>query len=296
MNIIKNNYSASYVIEESTELLPFLFETNNEKSRNAVKTMLKRGQVLVDSRRITQHDQPLFPGQRVDILTNTAVKKFTSLVGISILYEDEAIIVINKDAGILSIASRKSNELDAYRQLTEYVKYDHRKNRVYILHKTGREISGVMIYAKTEAAKNKLQDNWQDMIKKQMYTALVEGYVENEQETISSWLNETQNLQVYSSQDDDVGKHAVTHYTKIDGNENYSLLEVEAETERRNQIRVHMQDLGHPVVGDKKYGSKRNPIERLALHATTLEFMHPSTEELMTYTVNAPISFSSQLR
>lgn len=296
MSVIKNNYSASYEIEETTELLPFLFETNPDKSRNAVKNMLKIGQVLVDSERITQHDHPLYPGQSVDILTNKAVKQYSSLEGITILHEDDDLIVINKEAGILSMAGRRSEELDAYRQLTEYVKYDHRRNRVYIVHRLDRDTSGVMIYAKNEEAKNKLQDNWQEVVTKRLYTALVVGNVRDEEGTISSWLNETQTLHVYSSPHDDGGKHAVTHYWKIAGNENYSLVEVELETGRKNQIRVHMQDIGHPVVGDKKYGGKENPLKRLALHATTLEFIHPSTDKLVSYTVRAPISFSNLIQ
>jgi len=292
---IKNLYSASYIIEEATELLPFLYETNQDKSRTKVKKMLKHGQVLVDSQRITQHDHPLAPGQHVDILTNNALNKFASLNGVSILHEDEALIIINKDAGVLSMGSKDVNTLDAYRQLTDYVKHDHPQNRIYIVHRLDRDTSGVMIYAKTEAAKNQLQNNWHDVVQTRMYTALVEGNVTDEQGTISSWLNETKTLHVYSDPYDNGGKHAVTHYKKIAGSENYSLLEVELETGRKNQIRVHMEDIGHPVVGDKKYGGKTNPINRLALHATSLEFVHPITDELFSYTVRPPVSFNEQL-
>lgn len=295
MNVIKNKDYISYTVKEEAELLLFLLKTIN-KSRNATKSILKRGQVMVDGRVTTQHNHPLVPGQNVDILTNKAALKYSLLEDISIIYEDESIIVINKDAGVLSMASSNPNETNAYRQLTDYVKHDNRKNRIFIVHRLDRDTSGVMLFAKSEQIKEILQNNWNDIVKKRIYTALVEGNVEKEKDTISSWLKETSAYEVYSSSSDNGGKHAVTHYQKIKGNNQYSLLEVELETGRKNQIRVHMQDIGHPVVGDKKYGANSNPIKRLGLHASTLEFIHPQTDELVNFTVEAPNIFSNQIR
>ena len=296
MRIIKNNSISSYKVEEDIHLLPFLLKTLNNRSRNAVKSILTRGQVSVDGHTITQHNHPLSPGQNVGILSNEASLRLSALTGVTILHEDEAIIVINKDAGVLSMASGHSKDLDAYRQLTDYVKKDKRDNRLFIVHRLDRDTSGVMVYAKTEAAKEKLQKNWHDVAKERTYTALVEGMVADQEGTISSWLKENKALKVYSTPDKSDGKHAVTHYKKLAGNSAYSLLEVELETGRKNQIRVHMQDIGHPVVGDKKYGSTKNPIRRLGLHATTLAFVHPLTEELVCYTVKAPDSFTQQVK
>lgn len=293
MSRIKNNSITSYTVEEEIHLLPFLLKTLDNKSRNAVKSILTRGQVSVDGHIITQHNHPLLSGQTVGILSNQASIRLSELNGVNILYEDDAIIVINKEAGILSMAASRSKDWDAYRQLTDYVKKEKRDNRIYIVHRLDRDTSGVMVYAKTEAAKEKLQKNWHDVVKERTYTALVEGNVEKQEGTISSWLKENQAMKVYSTSDKKEGKHAVTHYKKIDGNQSYTLLEVELETGRKNQIRVHMQDIGHPIVGDKKYGSKSNPIRRLGLHATTLAFYHPTMDKLVRYTVKVPDTFTN---
>lgn len=299
MSIIKNNSVSSYEIEESINLLPFLLKTLNNKSRNSVKSILKRGQVSVDGHIITQHNHPLEPGQLVGILSNEASKRLSALDGVAILHEDASIIVINKAAGLLSMATNRSrvSELDAYQQLTDYVKKDQRRNRVYIVHRLDRDTSGVMVYAKTEEAKEKLQNNWHDVTKERTYTAVVDGSVSKNEDTITSWFKENEALKVYSVPEGKGGKQAVTHYKKIAGNDSYSKLEVELETGRKNQIRVHMQDIGHPVVGDRKYSSnKNNPIRRLALHATTLSFIHPDTDELVRYTVNVPKSFNKLIK
>lgn len=290
MSVIKNRDFVSYTVEEDIELLPFLLKVIN-KSRNSVKSILKRRQVMVDGQVTTQHNYQLSTGQEVDVLTNKAALKYSRLDGVSILYEDDSIIVINKDAGVLSMSSNNPNERNAYRQLTDFVKHDHRGNRVLIVHRLDRDTSGVMVFAKTEEVKDKLQKNWDKVVKKRIYTALVEGEVEKESDTIISYLKETSAYQVYSTQDKKDGKRAVTHYRKIAGNDQFSLLEVELETGRKNQIRVHMQDIGHPIVGDKKYGAHGNPIRRVGLHASTLEFIHPKTDKLMNFTKKAPRAF-----
>ncbi len=291
MSSIRNKETFTYTIEEATTLLPFLLKTLDNKSRNSVKSILTRGQVSVDGQTITQHNHPLEPGQRVDILSNKANMKKEALTGLSIVHEDEDLIIINKDPGVLSMAGKKPNELNAYKQLDNYIKADNPKHGIFIVHRLDRDTSGVMIYAKNFEAQQKLQDNWHEVVKERTYTALVEGVVGKEEDTITSWLTENDAMRVYSSPYDDGGKYAVTHYKKIGANNLYSLLEVELETGRKNQIRVHLQDIGHPVVRDKKYGAKTNPIKRLGLHATTLAFIHPRTNELVRYTVKPPKSF-----
>lgn len=281
----------SYTVEEPTELLAFLLQTITNKSRNSVKSLLTRGQVHVDGEIITQHNHPLKPGQKVGIQSNRESIKQTALIGITLLHEDDDILVINKDAGILSVAANQPEEMTAYRQLTHYVKEENRKNRIFIVHRLDRDTSGVMVFAKTEEVKNSLQTNWKEIVEERIYIALVEGEITEKEATISSWLTESKSMKVYSSPVDNGGKHAVTHYKKIQGNEHYSLLEVELETGRKNQIRVHLQDIDHPVVGDKKYGSVTNPLNRLGLHASTLAFRHPRTNELVQYHAPAPSLF-----
>ncbi|MEG0475052.1 MAG: RluA family pseudouridine synthase, partial [Carnobacterium sp.] len=260
-------------------------------SRNSIKSVLSRGQVIVDGKVITQHNYSLLPGQTVGIVANKVAIKENALVGVSILHEDEDIIVINKEAGMLSMASKNENDLTAYRQLTTYVKEDNQKNRIYIVHRLDRDTSGVMLFAKSEAVKTALQEKWSDVVKERIYTALVEGVVRNEEGTISSWLTENKAMRVFSSPVDNGGKHAVTHYKKIRSNEQFSLLEIQLETGRKNQIRVHMEEMGHPVVGDKKYGSRINPLKRLGLHASTLALVHPRTGEVVRFQAKVPKVF-----
>lgn len=291
VSTIKNKNTFKYTVEESTTLLPFLLKTLSNKSRNSVKSIMTRGQVSLNGRTITKHDHPLEPGQVLEILSNKANKKLDALRGLTIIHEDQDLIVINKDPGVLSMAGKKPNELNAYKQLDNYIKAENPKNGIFIVHRLDRDTSGVMIFAKNFETQQKLQDNWADVVKERIYIALVEGVVEKEEDTITSWLTANDALRVYSSPYDNGGKYAITHYKKIGGNDQYSLLEVELETGRKNQIRVHMQDIGHPVVRDKKYGAKTNPIKRVGLHASTLAFIHPNTDELVRYTVKPPRSF-----
>lgn len=288
---MKSNYSNTYIVEKEIELLPFLFKVMPNRSRNSVKSILKRKQVAIDGRTSSQFNDLLKVGQKVNILTNEAARRLGRLDGVSILHEDDALIVIYKNAGVLSMASKSPKDRNAYRQLTDYVKFEHPSNRIFIVHRLDRDTSGVMIYAKTESVKEKLQKNWHQTVKTRAYTALVEGDIPVDSDTIKSWLNETKTHRVYSTDYDKGGKHAITHFNKINGNNDYSLLDVELETGRKNQIRVHMQDIGHPIVGDRKYGSHKNPIHRLGLHAKTLEFIHPLTNKLVRYDAPIPSSF-----
>ncbi|WP_186578864.1 RluA family pseudouridine synthase [Aquibacillus kalidii] len=285
-----NQKVEEFRVNERIELLPYLLEVLSNRSRNSVKSMLTRGQVLVDNQIQTLHNLQLAPGQLVTIRKYKIVEK-TEFKGITILHEDEDIIVINKESGLLSIASEKEKQLTAYRQLMNHVKHQNPKNRIYIVHRLDRDTSGVMMFAKNEKTKKKLQDNWKDTVNERKYVALVEGKVQKLEGTISSWLVEGKNHKVYSKQHAPDGKHAVTHYKVLQSNSKYSLLEVELETGRKNQIRVHMQDLGHSIVGDKKYGSKSNPIGRLGLHAQVLAFTHPTTKKSLKFMTEIPKVF-----
>ncbi|CAM3142981.1 RluA family pseudouridine synthase [Filibacter tadaridae] len=285
-----------HTVKEPMELLPFLLQTMAKSSRNSVKSILTRGQVTVNGKMVTQHNYPLQPGHTVAILTNQAALKESVLDGIEILHEDDDIIVITKDSGILSVAAKDQHEMTAYKQLKEYVKESNPYNKVFVVHRLDKDTSGIMLFAKSEDIKKKLQENWQEVVKERLYTTLVEGNVKKDQGKISSWLTESKTFKVYSSQVDNGGQHAITHYKKIRSNKNFTLLEVELETGRKNQIRVHMEELGHPVVGDKKYGSTVSPIKRLGLHATALALVHPRTGELMRFHSAAPQNFSTKLK
>lgn len=291
MRIIKNKNEQTHTITKDIQLLPFLLELFPNKSRNAVKSILTRSQVSVNGKTITQHNHPLTSGDEVQILNNQAAQKQSILNGITILHEDEDIIVIHKEAGVLSMAAKDPQERTAYRQLNDYVKEDNRKNRIFIVHRLDRDTSGVMLFAKSEEIKEALQENWHEIVKERVYTVVVEGALKKDEGTIESWLTESKSTKVYSSTYDNGGKHAITHYKKVGGNRQYTLLEANLETGRKNQIRVHMEALGHPVVGDRKYEATTNPLKRLGLHATTLAFTHPRTGTLVRYSAPVPKNF-----
>ncbi|HLR75674.1 MAG TPA: RluA family pseudouridine synthase [Virgibacillus sp.] len=277
-----------YKILSHMELLPFLYDALSDRSRNSVKSMLRRGQIFVNHKSITQFNHKLKHGDHVEIVKNEAAKRKAALIGLRILYEDQDIIVVHKEAGLLSIAAGREGDLTAHAQLMTYVRKKHPRNRIFVVHRLDRDTSGVMMFAKSDHIQRQLQDNWHQMAKERTYIALVEGRVKKGQETITSYLKETKTHMMYSTNTPNGGLRAVTHYKKLRANDAYSLLEVSLETGRKNQIRVHMKDIGHPVVGDKKYGSTKNPMKRLGLHAKTLAFVHPRTNKFMRITSDVP--------
>ncbi|MBY0014263.1 RluA family pseudouridine synthase [Paenibacillus typhae] len=280
----------SYTVKEPAELLPFLLDSLSGRGRNSVKSLLSRGQVSVDGKAVTKHNYPLQPGQTVAIDLEKQVQA-KEMAGLTIVHEDDDLIVIQKDAGLLSIATGDENEQTAYRQLMEHVRLGNPRNRIFVVHRLDRDTSGVMMFAKSEAVQQKLQNNWKDMVKERSYVALVEGAVKKAEGTISSWLKETSTLKMYSSPHEGDGQHAVTHYKLIQANRHFSLLEVRLETGRKNQIRVHMADIGHPIAGDKKYGAETKAVGRLGLHARVLSFVHPTTGDLLTFESPIPKTF-----
>jgi 23S rRNA pseudouridine1911/1915/1917 synthase len=281
-----------YTVKEPSELLPFLIHTLSGLGRNSIKSTLARGQVSVNGKAVTTYNYLLQPGQTVTISKDKIVEE-VPFVGVAILHEDEDIIVIKKDAGLLSIATNTQvNELTAYRQLTAHVRNHDPKSRIFVVHRLDRDTSGVMMFAKSEKVQQDLQNSWHESVTERTYVALVEGCVRKPEGTITSWLKENpKSLKVYSSPYPNDGQKAITHYKTLQSDRNFSLLEVNLETGRKNQIRVHMQEIGHPVVGDKKYGSKTKDIGRLGLHARVLAFVHPATGQPMRFETDIPKTF-----
>ncbi|UOQ48342.1 RluA family pseudouridine synthase [Gracilibacillus caseinilyticus] len=277
-------------IESKTELLPFLIENMENKSRNAVKSILKRGQVYVNDQSITQHNYLLQPGATVSIQSN-AVHKATSFDNMKLLYEDASLIVIDKASGLLSIATEKEKQMTAYKQLTQYVKTKDKQNRIFIVHRLDRDTSGVMVFAKSEKVKQQLQNNWKSLVVERTYVALVEGKVQSPKDTITSWLKESSGFKMYSSHKPGDGKEAITTYQLLKTGQEKSLVSIQLQTGRKNQIRVHMSDIGHPIVGDKKYGANINTIGRLGLHAQVLQLIHPITKKRLRFESPIPKEF-----
>ncbi|GIP38898.1 pseudouridine synthase [Paenibacillus sp. J31TS4] len=277
----------AYPVREADELLRYLLKTLAGQGRNSIKAMLARGQIHVDGQAVTAYNYSLQPGQTVTVHKEKPPEA-PPLVGLSILYEDEHLLVVDKDAGLLSIATEQEKEWTAYRQLMEHVRAQKPEARVFIVHRLDRDTSGVMMFAKSEEVQQRLQTHWRDLVKERTYVALVEGAVRKPEGTIASWLKESKTLKMYSSPYPNDGQHAVTHYRTLRTGNGYSLLEVNLETGRKNQIRVHMQDIGHPIAGDKKYGARLRDLHRLGLHAKVLAFEHPMDGRMMRFEAEVP--------
>lgn len=282
----------SFKVTEPTELMQFLSNQLPDQGRNNIKSLLAHHQILVDDETVSQYNHPLAIGQQVSVIWSK-VRKENQPRGLEILFEDDYLIVVVKEAGLLSIATAKENEQTAYSILTDHVKKKDDKNRIFIVHRLDRDTSGIMLFAKSEKVKKLLQENWKDAVEERKYIAITDGPVEKPEEIITSWLTESKAFVMYSSPTPNGGQKAVTHYKVLKKNRNYSMLEVILETGRKNQIRVHMQDLRHPIIGDKKYGSLKNPIRRLGLHARVLAFRHPITGEDVRFETEIPKEFLS---
>lgn len=278
-------------VTEPAELMAFLMQKMAGISRTRVKALLTNRVVLVDNTIQTRYNYPLLPGMEVQISKEKNNHDFRNPM-LKILYEDAYLLVVEKKEGLLSVATDKQKERTAQHILNEYVKRQHRNNRIYVVHRLDRETSGIMMYAKDEKTQHSLRDNWHDIVYDRRYVAVVTGSMEKDEGTVSSWLTDRK-LYVSSSGVDDGGKYSVTHYRTIKRANGYSLVELQLETGRKNQIRVHMQTLGHPVVGDLRYGCEADPLGRLALHAFKLCFHHPVTHEKMVFETPYPSVFKS---
>lgn len=281
-----------FIVTEPIGLLAFLLLKLPNRSRNHVKSLLAHRAVSVDGMVITQYDTALSIGQRIRI-NRSGIQEQKQNNMLDIIYEDSDIIVINKPSGLLSIASDKEKKHTAYHLLTDHVKLKNARNRIFTVHRLDRDTSGVLMVAKNERMKLALQDNWADLVSQRAYAAVVEGQLKEKSGRIQSWLKETKTLLMYSSPKSGDGLEAITNYHVLNETVEYSLLDIHLETGRKNQIRVHMKDLGHSIVGDKKYGSKTDPLKRLGLHAYKLEFKHPFSDKVMCFETHIPQSFTS---
>ncbi|MBM9605294.1 RluA family pseudouridine synthase [Desulfopila inferna] len=282
--------NTEYIVEKKETLLVSLLSHLPHKSRNILKAVLKDRQVSVDGKPVTQFDYALVPGQRVEVSWTRAVP-VQQPRELNIIFEDENIIVINKPAGLLTVATDKEKRKTAYSMLSDYVKKENSENKIFVIHRLDRETSGLLMFARNEKIKEQIQENWGSTVSQRTYVGVVEGRIEQPEGTISSWLTESKAFIVYSSQNPQSGKKAITHYKTLKANNTYTMLQINLETGRKHQIRVHMQDMKHPIIGDKKYGSSDNPLRRLGLHAQVLAFVHPSTGEPCRFETGIPEKF-----
>lgn len=276
-------------VREETTLLEFLIKAMS-LTRNRAKDILTGHGITVDRRNTTRYDEPLHPGQIVRVSkhkrSNQLLNKYVKIV-----YEDKDLVVIEKSEGILSMPAT-AKQYSAKQVLDEYFQKRHFKCTAHTVHRLDRETSGLMMYAKNLEIAKILEDNWHDIVFDRRYVAVVSGEMEREGGTIESWLKDNKAFITYSSDTDPGGgKFSVTHYHTLQTSPRCSLVELKLETGRKNQIRVHMQDIGHPVLGDKKYGDGNDPIGRLCLHAYRLDFYHPRTGEVMNFETPLPRDF-----
>jgi 23S rRNA pseudouridine1911/1915/1917 synthase len=260
-----------------------------------VKSLLHNKQVLVNGQTVTQFNHEIKPP---DIITIKAERKSDSLFSrnMRIVFEDDHIIVIDKNAGLLSMASDNEKYLTAYNILSTYVKNQKPSNRIFIVHRLDRDTSGLMMFARSEKVQSLLQRDWRRNVTERTYIALVEGEVTQPEGTVRSYIYESKALVMHSSDNPGKGDLAITHYKTLKASRDYSLLSVTLETGKKNQIRLHMQELGHSIVGDKKYGATGSPISRLGLHAATLAFIHPVTGKEMRFESKTPAKFRRMIK
>jgi len=288
----KTNFELT--VTKDMPLLEFLYAEIKGKSKNNIKSLLGRGNILINNKVVKKFDYPLKKGQVVMIKIAQINDGYDNTL--DIIYEDDDFIIINKKPGLLSISTTNEKLNTAYKMVMEYVKRQNPKLKIFIVHRLDRDTSGVMMFVKNENLKLELQKNWNEIVTKRIYIGIVEGCPKKNKDRIKSWLESTKTNRVYSSNKPGIGQEAITNYKIIKSNNFYSLLQIDIETGRKNQIRVHMKDIGHSIIGDEKYGSTSNPLKRLGLHAHILEFVHPITKKIMHFETEIPISFEKMFK
>lgn len=289
----KSQYTI-FRVKEPALLLDFIMTSLDGISRSKAKAILQGGGIRVGHKNVTQHDYPLQPGMMVEISKRKKGVQLQSKF-VKLVYEDRHICVVEKNVGILSMAT--DHHLFCVKTvLDDYFRKSRQKCNAHVVHRLDRDTSGLLIYAKTIEAEQILEHNWRQIVTDRRYVALVSGRMEQEAGTLQSWLKDNKAYFTYSSPVDNGGKFAVTHFRTLRTTSSHSLVELKLETGRKNQIRVHMQDIQHPVCGDIKYGNGDDPCGRLCLHAFRLDFYHPITREHLHFETPIPKAFLLPLK
>lgn len=249
-------------------LLPWLLNVLSPMNRTRVKQLLKHGSVAVNGEPVTQHDHALRPGDCVTVYRDGPVPKPAKAV--NVVYEDDAVLVIDKPTGLLSVANETEKDDTAFTRLVA-----RGPSRPWVVHRIDRETSGLLLFAKTREIRDRLQADWDAVVK--TYLAIVEGTPEHPAGAVDNFLCEGRDLRVRQVSAGPGAKRAITHYKVLRSRGPYSLLEIRIETGRKHQIRVHLSGLGYPITGDKMYRAATDLADRLGLHAWRLAFDHPVT-------------------
>lgn len=277
-------------VKENAPLLEYLIN-NVSESRSKLKATLQGRGIAVNGRMVTQFDYQLKAGDKIIISRHKKQNQFKSRY-VKIVYEDRWLVVVEKNIGILSMATGHSS-LNVKSVLDDYFLKSRQKCRAHVVHRLDRDTSGLMVYAKDIETEQILEHNWHQIVYDRRYVAVVSGEMEQNNGTIANWLKDNKAYITYSSPTDNGGKYAVTHFQVLNRTTEHSLVEYKLETGRKNQIRVHSADMGHPVCGDMKYGNGDDPLHRLCLHAYMLCFTHPVTGEPMEFSTPIPTAFRS---
>lgn len=286
----------TYSPTADTSLLDFLIASMPERKRTVVKQMLSHNQVAVNRVPTRQFDMAVKAGDIVEVNLTREFRVFSHR-RLKIVYEDDYIIVVNKGYGLLSMATENDRGAEtAYSILRNHLKWLNPANRLFIVHRLDRDTSGLMMFAKTEEAKIAMQHNWSNMVLSREYVCVVEGRPDPPEGIIRNYLAENAKHEMYVTDNEEEGQLAVTRYTTVKSRNGYSMLTVQLDTGRKNQIRVHMASIGCPISGDRRYGGKSSPIYRLALHARTLHFAHPITRKEMRFELPIPNGMLSLVR
>ena len=283
----------SFNVAKEALLIDFIMEKMHGISRNRAKALISNRVVLVNNAITTHPLTELVPGQVVQLDRSKHKKSFNSKE-LDIVFEDPYLLVIDKQPGVLSM-SNNTRQQTVQTVLNRYLEKGGGRNTSHLVHRLDRDTSGLMVYAKDVQTQQSFINGWQELVTDRRYVALVEGKLEKQRGTVRSWLTEDKRFITHSSLTDNGGKYAVTHYNVLASSNGYSLVECMLETGRKNQIRVHMADLGHPLVGDAKYGSNNDSIRRLGLHAYMLCFVHPVTGKRLRFETPIPASFEKCL-
>lgn len=278
-----------YKVHKASLLLDFLLENVKGQSRNNIKKILSRKCVAIDGAPITQFDFELSKGDTVIVSKSPIKPKNRSRL--SILYEDDEFIVVDKPFGILSVANDKEKANTAYRYVTDYVQAKNKKNRIYVVHRIDRETSGVLMFCKNENIRDIMQEKWNDIVTKRGYYAVVDGKLKEKKGRIKSYLKMNKENMMYISKSSKNAQLAITNYEVMKENDAYSLLDVSIDSGRKNQIRVQLGELGNYIIGDDKYGEPTDPLNRLGLHAYNLTFNHPITNKEYKISSKIPSNF-----
>lgn len=281
-----------YEVKEKMILIDFL-EKVLKKSHKDAKKLLTNKQILVNNKINSKYNTQLNVGDTI-IINSFNTNNMDSKV--EILYEDKDIIVVNKPAGLLTIATENEKEKTLYHLVSDYTKKSNKNNKVFIIHRLDKETSGIVIFAKNEKIKKLYQNNWDDLVLYRGYTAVLEGTLPKYRGKIIQYLKENKDsFKIYVT-DKNNGKKAVTLYKVLKENDKYTLVDIEIQTGRKNQIRVAFSSMGYPILGDQKYGSTDKSLKRLALHAYKLTLINPVNKKKLDFEIKVPDEFYRKVK